>query len=378
MYFPQDNVLQPLYVITVVFNPQRFKRRWKLYTDFQQHIRNSGAILLTVECSFGERTSAADQWARPAEQTLDPPTFTSHGPTPVPVAAQLPASRLQQDYIKVRVNQDQEIWTKECLLNIALQHLPADWRYVAWVDADVLFTRPDWVSETLHQLQHYHFVQMFSVALDLSPSYEPISAHSGFVNSWQHGHEPPKNEEAYYVSGEAGVGVLNKFHPGYAWAARREALDAVGGFIDWAILGAADQHMAKALIGKGADSVHRKMHPAYLAKLLAWQSRADQHIRQNVGAVQGTLLHYWHGSKVNRRYVDRWKILVENNFNPDEDIYKDSRGLYRLTGNKTRLRDQIRAYFRQRNEDGIDMQEGDNRLNLITNYNDSFLPWRNT
>lgn len=374
MHFPQDNVLQPLYVITPVFNPQRYKRRWKLYTDFQKHVRDAGAVLLTVECSFGERTSAEDQWATPAPLPFENPTYTSHGPTPVPPAASLPQSRLKQDYIKVRVNQDQEIWTKECLLNIALQHLPADWKYVAWIDADVLFTRPDWVSETLHQLQHYHFVQMFSVALDLSPSYEPIAAHLGFVNSWQHGHKLPKGEESYYVSN--GVGLSNRFHPGYAWAARREALDSVGGFIDWAILGAADQHMAKALINKATDSVHKDMHPSYLAKILAWQNRANEHIRQNVGAVQGTLLHFWHGSKVNRRYVDRWKILTENKYNPDEDIYKDSRGLIRLAGNKPRLRDQVRAYFRQRNEDGIDMQDGDDRLGLTTDFASSFLPWK--
>lgn len=374
MHYPQDNVAQPLYVVTVIFNPQRYKRRWKLFTDFQKHVRDAGAILLTVECSFGERTSAEDEWAVPVKLPTEEPTFTSHGPTPVPLAAKLPPSRLKQDYIKVRCNQDSEIWTKEALLNIGLQHLPPDWRYVAWIDADVMFTRPDWVSETLHQLQHYHFVQLWSLALDLSPSYEPIAAHQGFVHSWQHGHEPPA-DPVYYESGRPSNGVVNKFHPGFAWAARREALDAVGGFIDFAILGAADHHMAKALIGRAEESIHRQMHSNYLAKVLSWQHRADEHIRQNVGSVQGTLFHYWHGSKVNRRYVDRWKILVENKFDPEIDIFKDTRGIYKLTGNKPRLRDQIRAYFRQRNEDGIDMQPGDDKLGFISDYNSSFLPW---
>lgn len=374
MWYPRDNVVQPLYVIIVLFNPQRYKRRWKLYTDFIKYIRDSGAIPLTVECSFGERTSAMDDWAVPAPLPTEELTFTSHGPTPVNPSAKMPPSRLKQDYIKVRVDQDQEIWTKESLMNIALQHLPADWRYVAWIDADVTFARPDWVSETLHQLQHYHVVQLFSLAMDLSPGYVPIAAHHGFVNSFQNGHQPP-NEGCYYgAQGPKKNKKANFWHTGYAWAARREALDAVGGFIDWAILGAADHHMAKALIGRAEESIHKKIHPNYLAKVLAWQSRAEQHIKRNIGCVDGLLLHFWHGSKVNRRYVDRWKILVDNQFDPEVDIYKDTRGIYKLC-NKPRLRDAVRAYFRQRNEDGIDMQPGDDKLGLITDHNAAFLPW---
>ena len=374
MHYPKDNVQQPLYVITPVFNPQRFKRRWKLYTDFQKMVRDAGAILLTVECSFGERTSAADDWAVPIQIPTEDPTYTSHGPTPVPLAAKLPPNRLKQDYIKVRVSDHGEIWTKENLLNIALQHLPADWKYVAWIDSDLIFARPDWVSETLHKLQHYAFVQMFSIALDLSPAYEPIAAHHGLVYSWQQGQEPP-SVDVYYGGGDKQNSIVNKWHPGYAWAARREALDAVGGFMDFAILGAGDHHMAKALIGRSLDSVHKDMHSSYKNRILAWQDRAEEHIKRNIGCVDGTILHYWHGPKANRRYVDRWKILVENQFDPDCDIYRDTRGLYRLTGNKIRLRDQIRAYFRQRNEDGIDMQPGDDKLGIIASEPSQLLPW---
>ena len=376
MYFPQDNVEQPLYVITPLFNPQRYKRRWKLWADFQKHVRDAGAILLTVECSFGERTSAADNWAYPNDSKEDP-TYTSFGPAPVPPAAKMPPSRLKQDYIKLRCDYEQEIWTKESLLNVALQHLPPDWKYVAWIDSDVIFSRPDWVSETLHQLQHYHVVQMFSVALDLSPRYEPIAAHHSFVHSYQQGLVPPDSGNYYgdyYAGADDGKSKLNRWHSGYAWAARREALDIVGGFMDFPILGAADHHMAKALIGRGEESVHKDIHPNYRAAVMAWQDRAEQHIKRNVGCVDGTLLHFWHGSKVNRRYVDRWKILVQNNFDPQVDIYKDTRGIYRLSGNKPLLRDQIRAYFKQRNEDGIDMQEGDDKLGLLSDH-DHLVPW---
>jgi len=370
MYRPLDNVEQPLYVITPLFNPQRFKRRWKLYTDFQKHVRDSGAILLTIEASFGERTSAMDNWANPSAAQADDISWKSKGPTDAPISAKFPKNRLKQDYIKVRVDYEQEIWTKESLLNIGLQHLPPDWKYVAWVDADLIFSRPDWVSETLHQLQHYHFVQMFNIAVDLSPRYEPIAAHQGFIYCYSQGRELPPN--GYYEKQKEKQSI-NKWHPGYAWAARREALESVGGFIDWAILGAADNHMARALIGQVEKSANQNIHVNYMKKLLNWQKRAEEKIKRNVGYVDGTILHYWHGSKINRRYWDRWKILIDNNFDPEEDIYRDSRGIYRLTGNKPKLRDQVRQYMRQREEDSLDMHPDDDKLKFISN--DTILPW---
>lgn len=371
MHYPLDVVNQPLYVITPLFNPQRFKRRWKLYTDFQKHVRDSGAVLVTVEASFGERTSAMDKWASPYAANETTTSWKSFGPASVPNLARMPENRLKQDYIKVRVDYEYEIWTKESLMNIALQHLPPDWRYVAWIDADVLFARPDWVSETLHQLQHYHFVQMFSIAMDLSPKYEPIAAHQGFVYSYMQGKEVPP--DGYYEKERKVPGIINKWHPGYAWAARRDALDSVGGFIDWAILGAADNHMARGLIGCVEKSCNPKIHPNYRKRLLDWQNRAESAIKRNIGYIDGTLLHYWHGSKVDRRYWDRWKILIENDFDPEIDVFKDSRGIYRLSGNKPKLRDQIRQYMKQRNEDSIDMQEGDDKLGFLDR--NSILPW---
>ena len=50
-----DFVTDPLYVITPVFNPQRYRSRWKHYTNFEQHVLDSGAHLITIEATFGAR-----------------------------------------------------------------------------------------------------------------------------------------------------------------------------------------------------------------------------------------------------------------------------------------------------------------------------------
>jgi hypothetical protein len=75
---------------------------------------------------------------------------------------------------------------------------------------------------------------------------------------------------------------------------------------------------------------------------------------RNIGFVDGTIDHWWHGRFTDRKYIERWQIIVNNEFNPDTDIKRDWQGLYMFDKPKFRLRDQIMHYFLQRNEDTID------------------------
>jgi hypothetical protein len=155
---------------------------------------------------------------------------------------------------------------------------------------------------------------------------------------------------------------VHVWHPGFAWACRREAFDALGGLMDWALLGAADNHMAKAHIGDAHHSVHPDIHPRYHEMVLEWQARSLRHLQRNVGVVNGTLLHHWHGKKKDRRYWDRWRILVDNQYNPDTDLKRDWQGVWQLTDRSWRLRDQVRLYFRGRREDSIDVDPDEGNM----------------
>lgn len=330
MFYRPDIIKEPLYVITVIFNPARYRSRWALYKKFEKHVENAGGVLYTVECAFGNREFAVTNNQNPR-------------------------------YIQVR--SPHELWLKENLVNIAMSRLPPNWKYVAWVDADVKFVRPDWVGETLQKLQHYQMVQMFSEAQDLSPTYEPFMRHLGFAYCYRNNIKKPDKPGYYYVSAAGGVNV---YHPGFAWAARREAIDHLGGLIDWAALGAADNHMAKALIGDAKYSMHPNVSQGYKHMILEWEQRSLRHIRKNIGYVEGLILHNWHGPKANRQYWDRWKILVDNRYDPHIDLKKDSQGVWQLVDRGTersiKLRDGIRAYFAQRNEDSIYLGEDEGNM----------------
>lgn len=326
-----DVVKDTLYVITPIFNAHRYRSRWKLYKEFEKYVTSYGeAHLVTIECTFGQR-----------EKAIVEPVNDRH--------------------TVIHVQTKHELWLKENLINIAIQHLPEDWKYVAWVDSDVSFARTDWVGETIQKLQHYDFVQMFSEGADMSPKFALIKRHWGFMYCYKNNivnlNKNVLGDVAYGPDGEAPSVSGAYWHPGFAWATKRDAINSLGGLIDWGVLGGGDMFMAYALIGK----LSGKMMPVSLGKsgvrlLKEWQERAERYIRRNVGYMDGLLIHYWHGRKSDRRYQDRGQVLVDAKFDPELDLKKDWQGLYQLTDRSLALRDGARSYFAGRNEDSIDTE----------------------
>ena len=51
------------------------------------------------------------------------------------------------------------MWVKERLINLAIARLPAHVAKVAWLDADILFTNPDWAQQTAALLDKWPLVQ---------------------------------------------------------------------------------------------------------------------------------------------------------------------------------------------------------------------------
>lgn len=338
-----------LHVITAISNPFRYYSRYKLHAAFEKMVADAGGILHTIELALRDRHFEVTQAGNPNHIQLRSPSV---------------------------------LWHKENLINLAIRRLPADAEYVAWIDADVQFARPDWVQETLHQLQIYKVVQMWSHSIDYGPDHQPIAQSGSLLASYMrdrsvlqpisrgpvrtNGSNMLPREDAEQgsldtyslgmrMAPEAQAKTPGMLHTGYAWAARRSALSDVGLLGDIGILGSGDRHMAYALLGEVERSFPSGIHQAYKDYWLRWQSRAEAHIQRKVGVVAGTVNHYWHGSKQHRRYQDRWKILVEDGFNPLEDIKYDFQGVLELDERNIKLRDDVIAYFGVRNEDSIDL-----------------------
>ena len=320
--------LSQFFVVTVISNPVRFQRRYELYWRFKEMCACAGVTLITVEQAFGER----------------------------PFMVTEPDNRYH-----VQVRSFEELWLKENMINIgverARQHGATK---IAWIDADCGPMQPArrWFEETWHALQHYEFVQMFGSMVDVNDQQEAEgSARPSFMYNYiKYGTPTPER----FKTIREGYPYGNKIFglSGLAWAANIEAFDRVGRLIDYSILGAADWYMAHSLVGTVEVVIPGNVNSSepYIRRLLYWQTLCDRWIKRDVGYVPGTLWHDWHGDKKFRQYGTRNEILLKAKYDPDTDIKYDAFGLLQLETWEPRqiqLRDDIRAYFRQRNEDQL-------------------------
>jgi hypothetical protein len=122
----------PIWAITSYYNPFRGLRRYANYRAFR---RNLAIPLVTVE------------WSREADFQLTK----------------------DDAEILVQVSGGGLMWQKECLLNIALDRLPQESQYVAWLDCDIIFDDPEWPEKTISLLATHRLVQLFEEVRHTNP-----------------------------------------------------------------------------------------------------------------------------------------------------------------------------------------------------------------
>jgi hypothetical protein len=251
-----------------------------------------------------------------------------------------------------------EVWHKENLLNYALNYLSRavpDWRYVLWTDADFKW-EPDAFEKIVQALQHYDVVQAWSHLINLAPGGGIVQQGVGIS----------------YMYGllQAGLNPTGEYPqwlgaPGGAWAARRESLNKIGSVLgsplmDWNILGSNDLYFAEAVngllhVGGGVDTKNLcKYSPGFIHSCETYQTTAVRELKKNIGYVENTVRHMFHGRMKDRQYNTRGDILIKYQFDPYTDLKKDVSGVYQLVVSDDRqiaLRDACRKYFATRNED---------------------------
>lgn len=211
------------------------------------------------------------------------------------------------------------MWQKERLLCAAVEQLPPEIEYVAWVDADVIHANPCWVSDTIEALQTVDVVQTFHRAV----WFDAIG-----------------NRERVLESAAAASGG----HPGFSWAARREWI-AAGGIYDRGVLGAGDLIMARAM---GMD-VPGGIFPEHHLKFI--QAYTRKIAGTKYGFVPGEILHPYHGRHADRGYGRRWEAEARYQFDPIRHVERDGI-LWRWSDDAPDgLIDYMAGYFASRKED---------------------------
>jgi hypothetical protein len=307
-YEPSDE----LTLLTTYFNSHGYRTKRRNYDRFRERIEASGLRLVTVECAFG-----TDEFELPPG----------------------PGVR--------RVRGRDLMWQKERLLNLAISELPKSARKVAWLDGDILFERPDWAVRAARLLDDVPVVQLFDRAIRLPRDHD---AYTGAGDLWDSFAAVYRTRPQILLSGDFAA----HGHTGFAWAARREWLDAHG-LYDACIAGSGDHMIAHAACGDWTSPCIRRIigdnnrHRDYFT---AWAKRQYRDVRAALGCVPGTLLHLWHGETENRRYVLRNRELAEFGFDPSADVRIGASGCWEWSSRKAELHRWARDYFGHRREDG--------------------------
>ena len=116
-----------------------------------------------------------------------------------------------------------------------------------------------------------------------------------------------------------------------------------------AILGSGDNIIALSIINKGLKAINESSTDGYKESILEYQKNSS---KLRLGYIPGIINHYFHGSKVNRKYNERWQILLKHNFDPKIHITTNNQGIIIPTQLcPQEMLDEIMEYFKERNED---------------------------
>lgn len=230
------------------------------------------------------------------------------------------------------------LWHKENMVNLGVKYLlPRNWKAFAWIDADIEFESNTWAQDTLKILNGCKdVVQIFSHCIDMSNKNTNLNMFNSFGYSFS-------KEKQYTAKG------MDYWHPGYAWAITRKAYEKIGGLYDKGILGSGDSIMALSFINKCEYMTNENYHIDYNNSMLEYQNKAS---KLRLGYTPGVIRHHYHGSKQNRRYTERWKILMNQNFSPIEHVTYDKEGILIPTNLFCdEFKEDIMNYFMERKED---------------------------
>jgi len=302
--------MNELAVITTYYNPVRYQTRRKNYDVFMAGMKKAGVTCITVECAFGDEPFELEE---------------------SPAVIQLRSKTL--------------VWQKERLINIAASYVPDHFKYIAWIDCDVVFMNNSWVKDTIKVLKKHQVAQLFKTCMRLDKHGDRTNDISESFASVMSDHPEYLNYERYDKHG----------HTGYAWAMRREIFDKVG-LYEAAISGSADHFMAHAIYDDYNFCIQNALkHDEFqISHLKEWGKRFYEIVKGSLGCVQGEIEHLWHGDAVDRRYFLRMHEITELGFNPWTDIVSlPGKPLDWSPGmNKLGLVKYFDNYFRGRREDG--------------------------
>jgi len=290
------NIKPKLAVLTTFFNPKNYINLRYNYLKFSEKIKEK-ADLFPIELSFNDDFFIEDE-----------------------------------NVIKIKGTEENILWQKERLLNIALENLPKEYTNVAWIDCDIIFENENWVEEVNEKLKDYKVLHLFENVERIDGDDLSIIEKSKSIIKLI--------EEQNQI-----ITKLVEGKPGFAWAIRREVIDVIK-FLDTQIIGGSDSLMFYSFV-----STYRKtglLNDNWFSEFINWYNISSVEIGMSVYYIKGNIKHLYHGKRLNRKYNSRYSILNDIGFYPKKDlIIKNKLWEFKNKENYKLLL----SFFESRNED---------------------------
>lgn len=245
-----------------------------------------------------------------------------------------------ENWKHLKVNKNNVCFQKEACMNLAEKMVPKEYKKIAWIDCDLIFTSGDWYEQTSKKLEEYKLIQLYTHGCSLN-KYGKISRE---VPSVMYMYDQFFNKKWEKHPG----------HPGGAWAARREMWEH-GGLYPYAIMGGGDSIFIYSLHDKKFDDRINKSLAIYgtnaIKNYKKWRNKISNYIGDSISYIDNKFIHEWHGDSKNRRYKERQDILKEIDFN--KNLKFNSDGILEICDVDEEIYEKIHDYFFYRDEDGF-------------------------
>lgn len=290
-------------ILIAFFNPAKFKRILQNLLYILDCLRSNNYPVFVIECVFP-------------------------GASP-----QVPGATV--------VRSNSIMFYKEQLLNLLEKSVPERYSKLVCLDGDILFDAPNWLDQVSSALDSVDILQPFHSAGYLIPD---NTVTSGFLK--------PSFAYGFSKGGGKSMKALGTYHPGFAWAFKRNTFRAIGGLYPDAILGGGDLHFILNFY-KG------EFPPSYIKKYLGtrltlehWNTYHErfQRVAPSLGYLNLRVFHLFHGLIRNRQYTSRYPTIAPKLQDKwDDTIHINTDGLYEFRD--PRINRYVLTYFKTRKED---------------------------
>lgn len=227
------------------------------------------------------------------------------------------------------VRSDSYMFHKERMCRILETKIPSKYKKLLFIDGDVLFSNDNWYSDISKLLDTHDVVQPFESCEWLDLTYTNVTLTRKSVLFMK---EPTWNYN---------------YHPGFAWAFRRDWYRKVG-FFDWAISGSGDTLSSAAWMKKSFPLVFKSLPTSLNLVYNDFFSKPAPRITYYSGC---KIQHLYHGSKINRQYVERHRI-IDNEPDIRKLITINKDGVYEWN-DKAKWNPMFLEYFQSRIDDDL-------------------------